>query len=118
MSLSGAEVRWSDRLKRWKRSGLSITAFCGREGVSLPSFFQWRKRLQPGSGRKPPGPAFMPVNIVSNTELQAGSGLPATGADPRIEIRCGSFVVQVPPGVDELSLRQVLRLAREEAARC
>jgi transposase len=118
VSLSNAGTRWCERLRRWERSGLSITAFCHREGVSLPSFFQWRKRLQPGSARKGPGRAFVPVNIVANTELPAGPRLPAGGADRRVEVRCGSFVIEIPPGVDDSSVRQVLRLAREEAARC
>ena len=38
-------ARWRERLDRWKRSGLTITAFCQREGVSQPSFYSWRKRL-------------------------------------------------------------------------
>ena len=107
VSLSNAGARWSERLRRWERSGLSITAFCHREGVSLPSFFQWRKRLQPGSARKGPGRAFVPVNIVANTELPAGPRLPAGGAERRVEVRCGSFVIEIPPGVDDSSVRQL-----------
>lgn len=67
VSMSNAAVQWSERMRRWERSGLTITAFCHREGVSLPSFFQWRKRLQPGSARKGAARAFVPVNIVANT---------------------------------------------------
>jgi hypothetical protein len=59
----------------------------------------------------------VPVHIVANTELPAGPSLLA-GADRRLEIRCGSFVIQIPRGVDDASVRQVLRLAREEDARC
>ncbi len=36
---------WRERLARWKRSKLSIVAFCRQEQVSQPSFFQWRRRL-------------------------------------------------------------------------
>lgn len=39
--------------KRWRRlvrlqpgSGLSIAAFCRREGVSQPSFYAWRRKLE------------------------------------------------------------------------
>lgn len=36
---------WRELLARQAASGLSVRQFCGREGVSEPSFYQWRKRL-------------------------------------------------------------------------
>lgn len=36
---------WRERLGRWKRSKLSIVAFCRQEHVSPPAFFHWRRRL-------------------------------------------------------------------------
>ena len=38
-------AEWSDRLERFESSGQSVTQFCVAEGVSQPSFYQWRKRL-------------------------------------------------------------------------
>jgi len=38
-------AEWSDRLKRFENSGRSVTQFCIAEGVSQPSFYQWKKRL-------------------------------------------------------------------------
>ena len=40
------EAAWRDRLARCGKSGLTITDFCQQEGVSQPSFYQWRKRLR------------------------------------------------------------------------
>jgi hypothetical protein len=40
------ENRWRQLIARQAASGLSITAFCREEGVSLGSFFGWRKRLR------------------------------------------------------------------------
>lgn len=37
---------WRQRLLRFERSGLSAVAFCAKEGVSAPSFYAWRRRLQ------------------------------------------------------------------------
>lgn len=45
---SGAEDVWRKRLARFQCSNLTVAEFCRREGVSDPSFYQWRKRLQPG----------------------------------------------------------------------
>lgn len=44
--ISGAEAVWRERLARFDRGDLTVAEFCRREGVSNPSFYQWRKRLQ------------------------------------------------------------------------
>jgi hypothetical protein len=117
---SRTESQWRERLGRWQRSGLSITAFCRLEQVSLPSFFQWRKRLQREGNRRTA--AFVPVEVVpdaASTPADERVGfVPVASTRPWIEIHCESLVLHVPPGVDERSLRQVLRVAREEVARC
>jgi hypothetical protein len=38
---------WLDRLNRQAASQLTVAEFCAREGVSLPSFYQWKRRLSP-----------------------------------------------------------------------
>jgi hypothetical protein len=36
---------WTQRIEARRASGLSIRAWCQREGISEASFFYWRKRL-------------------------------------------------------------------------
>jgi len=36
---------WRERLARQAAGPRSVVEFCRREGVSQPSFYQWRKRL-------------------------------------------------------------------------
>jgi len=38
---------WLDRLNRQAASSLTVAEFCVGEGVSLPSFYQWKRRLSP-----------------------------------------------------------------------
>jgi hypothetical protein len=38
-------AEWSDRIDRFENSGQSVVQFCIAEGVSQPSFYQWKKRL-------------------------------------------------------------------------
>lgn len=38
---------WLDRLSRHSASQLTVAEFCQREDVSLPSFYQWKRRLRP-----------------------------------------------------------------------
>jgi hypothetical protein len=66
-----AERAWRERLKRWVASSGTLAEFCGAEGVSLPSFYQWRRKLwgrcegRRRADRQPaPGPVFVAVEVV------------------------------------------------------
>lgn len=37
---------WREVLERFAGSGVSVPAFCGREGISEGSFYRWRAILQ------------------------------------------------------------------------
>jgi hypothetical protein len=95
-------VAWSERLTRFAQSGLRPAAFCAQEGVSLPSFYAWKRRLTaaaapaatPGAPR---APRLLPVR------------LPDAAAPLELALP-GGAVVRVAPGADEATLRCVLRL--------
>lgn len=85
----GAEAVWRERLTRFDAGDLTVAEFCRREGVSNPSFYQWRKRLRrrAGSARRAEQadrggaadlPArFVPVNVagVSAAEIELPTGM-------------------------------------------
>jgi len=61
---------WAERLARFAQSGLSPIQFCAAEGLALPSFYAWRRRLaadNPGPAARPgdahPGPRLVPVSL-------------------------------------------------------
>jgi hypothetical protein len=67
--------QWRDRLRRFSRSTLSVAEFCRREQVSVPSFYQWRKKLavtaREGQDTTPPTAAtFLPVQVAASRGLQ------------------------------------------------
>lgn len=107
-----AEGVWRERLLQFPDSGLTIGAFCEREGVSVSSFHAWKRRLK--IGKKTPSsrplaqersgaePLFVPVSLNPG-------GL---AADVRIALP-GGAVVHVPLHADE----RVLALVIEAAAR-
>jgi hypothetical protein len=73
----GAPVRkrseWLDRLRRFRRSKLSVTEFCRHEKVSIPSYYHWRRKLadatpEVGARRQPA--TFIPVHLAGSTDLQ------------------------------------------------
>ena len=59
------ESAWRQRLQRQSTSGLSISAFCAREGVSCSSFQSWKRRLAARSlpVRLPSTPLFVPLRL-------------------------------------------------------
>jgi hypothetical protein len=86
---------WVERLARFASSGLRPAAFCAREGVSLPSFYQWKRRLaaetaadtteSPGS--PDPTPRLLPVR------------LPVPGGAVELVLP-GGVTLRIPPGCD------------------
>lgn len=86
---------WRRRLERFGRSGLPVSRFCAAEGVSVASFYVWRKRVaaarihsaQPqaatGSGQ-----AFAPVTL-----LGAGAMTVELPGGTRLQIPTGNVAV-------------------------
>jgi hypothetical protein len=67
--ISRKEELWRSRLRRFQSSGLSVTRFCQDEGVSVPSFYQWRNRLGI-STQKAPLPTFVPVRLTQSLVVE------------------------------------------------
>jgi hypothetical protein len=72
------ENRWRQLIARQAASGLSITAFCREEGVSLGSFFAWRKRLLDRSHSRGVDDKFiaidLPAHVAEKFEVVLTSG--------------------------------------------
>ena len=69
--------QWRERLSRFEQANLSAAAFCASEGVSLPSFYSWRRRLRPAPPADPAGgPHLVPVRLApaAPVELVLPSG--------------------------------------------
>jgi hypothetical protein len=82
-----ARELWIARLKRHRQSNLTVAEFCRQEGVSAPSFYQWKKKLaglqfspQPNALAK-----FVPLQVT---------GL-ATNAVPTLRLP-GGAVIELP----------------------
>lgn len=112
------EAKWRERLARWRKLGCSITEFCELEGVGQPSFFQWRRRLAAGSGRRRRrvGPAFLPIEVVANQGRKASASEEL--GDRWMQITLGAVELRVPITIDEAALRRLVRVVREEIGAC
>ena len=93
--------RWSDRLARFPASGLSPAQFCAAEGVSLPSFYAWKRRL--AADRRPPR-AAEPPTAAGRAPRLLPVRLPAAGAAVEVVLPTGALL-RIPPGSDPAFVR-------------
>jgi hypothetical protein len=80
---------WTERIERFHRSQVSLTQFCRDEGVSVQSFYQWRKRIISNLGGK-----AAPNDLLANKAALDQS--PSSNADAisvRITIESAGIVI-------------------------
>jgi hypothetical protein len=94
---------WQQRLQRFPHSGLTVTAFCARERVSVASFYAWKRRLAAHPAPEP-APRFVPVRVVT----------PPLSVPVEVLLPSG-LILRLAPGVDLAWLRQLLGLLGDTA---
>jgi hypothetical protein len=91
---------WIDRLARFATAGLRPAAFCAAEGISLASFYLWKRRLG-APAAEPAGtdaaPRLLPVRL-------------AAAAPPLELVLPTGVVVRLSPDTDPAKLAALLRL--------
>jgi hypothetical protein len=107
---------WRHTLRQWRRSGLSVRAFCAEHDLTEPLFYAWRRilaerdqeRAQVATARRVrreirnEAPAFVPLRVIDTSA-------PAT---LEVVLQHGR-VVRVVRGFDADTLRQLLALLEE-----
>jgi transposase len=93
------EQQWRQWIDLWRRSGLSVQAFCDRHGLAAPSFYAWRRTL-----RQRDAAAFVPVRLLGD--------VPPAAASLEV-VLAGGRRLRVPVGFDPATLRQLLALLEE-----
>jgi hypothetical protein len=99
-SRAATRQAWAERLARFPHAGLSPAQFCAREGVALPSFYAWRRRLAAAPEPSPgphSGPRLLPVR------LQA--------PDAAVEVVLpGGAILRLLPGCDLAWVRSLVEV--------
>jgi hypothetical protein len=58
-------AEWQRRLRRFEKSGLTVSRFCARERVSVPTFGYWRRKCAGGDASPQAAPAsFKSVEVI------------------------------------------------------
>lgn len=110
------ERTWRRHVAGWRRSGLSVRAYCAIEGLSEASFYAWRRTLAERDGHQAPPakqrsrtesvPAFVPVRMVSEPA-------PSTPAGSVDVLLTNGRVLRLGADFDPHVVRQVLALLEE-----
>ena len=101
------EERWRSVVERCPGSGLTVSAFCEREGISAWSFYHWKKRLARKHRKCAGKRLFVPVKVRAAAE--------AAGGWVEVTLR-GGQVLRAESGYDEVKLASLARLL--EAPSC
>ena len=119
------EAYWRGRIKEQAGSGLSVSGFCRREGISPNSFYGWRRKITKrdgelrqeekgaGSCDSIRGELFVPVSIVGcgDGPGQVQAKRPE-GSLIEVVLSCGRLV-RVGPGFDSETLRLLISVLDE-----
>jgi len=75
---------WRERIDRFSQSGLTVDAFCLQEGISVPSYYQWKRRIScstiTGTEPRPASTTFIPIQIGSLSSIE-------------VHLACGARIV-------------------------
>lgn len=104
-------TRWSARqaeavLGRWQRSGLSMRAFCEREGFDRQRLHRWKTKLAWNGARSQ---SSAPV-ALHEVEIVADEAPTATSPGALTLERPDGLLLHVGPGFDEATLDRLLGL--------
>ena len=111
------EQFWRRALRRYQASGLSIRAFCQREGLRECNFYAWRREIQRRDQLDERPVAHPPAPPANGTQVRASflplrvlpDGLAGSAAPRSIEsVLSGGPTVRVPDGFDRRTLSDVL----------
>ena len=93
------EQRWRQLIDLWRRSGLTVHAFCQRHHVTVSSFYAWRRTLRKRDNSDCPV-TFLPVHVRADDR----------NAPPPLElVLANGRSLRIPSGYDDTQLRRLLR---------
>jgi hypothetical protein len=56
---------WQGQLEAWRRSGLTQVAYCASHGLSIKSFYRWRRKEAEPVASAAPSLTLVPISIAA-----------------------------------------------------
>lgn len=92
------ERRWRERIALWKRAGVTVSDFCAEQGVSVASFYAWKRELalrdQASAPTTTTMPTFVPVRVAPAATIEV--------------VLVNAVVVRVPMGADSVTVARLV----------
>ncbi len=103
------EAFWRLALEEQQRSGLSVRAFCEREGLSAASLYAWRRQLrerdQEHSVASAESADLIPVEVVASVDASPSSEVDSSSLEL---VTPGGFTLRFPATIESHRLSAVL----------
>jgi transposase-like protein len=99
--------RWRQLLDSFDPQRYTVAEFCERNGISVASFYKWRKRFNQT-------PKILPVEIIENSTATQKAAVIKIGNHAQIEIQPGHTQIATEIA---LALAKLERLGDQEVTR-
>jgi len=116
----GKERFWRRTFRQWRRSGLSVRAFCAEHGLGEPSFYAWRRIVAQRDQESAPRVRARPERdsaVLANDDAPVFVPLRVIDVSTQVALEVvleRGRVVRVLRGFDVDTLRQLLAVLEEE----
>jgi hypothetical protein len=99
-------AEWTQRIRRWRASGLTAREFAEREGLHERSLTWWKWKLGSAvsDSAVSASTTFLPVHVVDLSPARVPAGEAFEVAFPN------GRVVRVPPSFDDAALERLLAI--------
>ncbi len=91
---------YQKHIEHWRQSQLSQKEYCRQNEIITHRFTYWKKRFADEKS----GPTFVPVPLVQNITASSASKIDL--------VITGGFKIQVGPGFDPATLKQLIHTLR------
>ena len=110
---------WRDLMSDQASSGLSVSDWCAREGVSTNTFYYWRKRISSSASPSSLTSEWLPLPRTDTPHVSTtavGGAMPnVNGGSTTLTLRVGRVCMEIGVGFDRGLLSDVLNMLE---ARC
>ena len=109
------KAEWTERVKRWGKSGLGREELAEGEGINAKRLTWWRWKLRTEAVASPTREPvrFLPVRVVGEAMVTT------VVAESAVEVVLGNGrTIRVLSGFDAVTLARVLRVATEGGDSC
>ena len=115
LKLAARMQEWSVRIAECRSSGMSVRAWCSKQGISVQTYYRWEKRFVEKATQQLslPAPAQAGMLMRINPETMPGDETGTVGSC--ITIRHGESVITLPAGSSAEAVAELVKALNRHA---